>query len=289
MIIQAAQALENLGFSEIESLIYCFLLKESPATGYRISHAIGKPTANTYKAIMALAQRGAIVVDDSKNRLCRAVPPTELLERLDREFDGRRVQAEKSLAKIRPASGDDRVYQLGDADQVIERARAMLASAKTVVLADAFPKVLNHIAPQLEGAAKRGVKVAVRVYEPVRLKGATVLVPFDAARVLALWPGEQLNIVVDAEQYMLALFAKDAQSVHQAIWSNSTFLSCMQHNGLSAELISTEERKHKRETSLSPMEELSLTRSKSPGLKRLLERYSETSTRRPAPRKRRAT
>jgi len=91
----------------------------------------------------------------------------EVIEDADREFGGRRVQAEKSLAKIRPASGDDRVYQLGDADQVIERARAMLASAKMVVLADAFPKVLPNIAPQLESAAKRGVKVAVRVYEPV--------------------------------------------------------------------------------------------------------------------------
>src|SRR5215475_6212545 len=127
----AAQTLENLGFSEIESLIYCFLLKESPATGYRISHAIGKPTANTYKAIAALAQSGAIVVDDSQNRLCRAVPPAELLERLDRDFGARRHQAAAQLAKIRPASGDDRVYQLEDVDQAFERARAMLDGAKT--------------------------------------------------------------------------------------------------------------------------------------------------------------
>ncbi len=130
MIVQAAQALESLGFSEIESLIYCFLLKESPATGYRISHAIGKPTANTYKAIVALAQRGAIVIDDAENRLCRAVPPAELLDRLDRDFGNRRRQAEGQLAKIRPASNDDRVYQLSDVDQVLERARTMLAGAR---------------------------------------------------------------------------------------------------------------------------------------------------------------
>ena len=278
MIVQAAQALENLGFSEIESLIYCFLLKESPATGYRISHAIGKPTANTYKAIAVLAQRGAIVIDDAQNRLCRAVPPAELLDRLDRDFGARRKQAEAQLAKIRPAANDDRVYQLADVDQVLERARNMLAQAKSIALADAFPKIFKQLAPDLAVAAKRGVTVAVRAYEPAKLKGVAVLVANDAARLLGTWPGEQLNLVVDAEQFMLALLTKDAESIHQAIWSNSTFLSCLQHNGLASELILTEAQR-KGETKLTPMEKLSLTRSNSPGFRRLLQRYADA----PAP------
>jgi sugar-specific transcriptional regulator TrmB len=273
MIVQAAEALENLGFSEIESLIYCFLLKESPATGYRISHAIGKPTANTYKAIAALAQRAAIVVDDAENRLCRAVPPSELLDRLDREFGSRRKQAETQLAKIRPAANDDRVYQLSDVEQVMERTRTMLGQAKSIVVADAFPIVVRQIAADLEAAAKRGVTVAIRAYEPAKLKGVTVLVADDAERVLNTWPGEQLNIAIDAEQYLLALLAKDAKSVHQAIWSNSTFLSCLQHNGLASELILTESQ---RKGDASPsLEKLSLTRSNSPGFRRLLQRYAD--------------
>ncbi|MBI1212578.1 MAG: TrmB family transcriptional regulator [Alphaproteobacteria bacterium] len=285
MIVQAAQALENLGFSEIESLIYCFLLKESPATGYRISHAIGKPTANTYKAIAALAQRGAIVVDDAQNRLCRAVLPSELLDRLDRDFGTRRKQAETQLAKIRPATNDDRVYQLSDVEQVLERARTMLGQAKSIAIADAFPNILRQIAPNLEAAAKRGVTVAVRTYEPAKLKGVAVLLAGEAPRILRTWPGEQLNIVVDAEQYMLALLTKGAEAVHQAIWSNSTFLSCLQHNGLASELILTEAQ-HKGAAKLTALEKLSLTRSNSPGFQRLLQRYGDAPTPR---RRRRAT
>jgi hypothetical protein len=250
------------------------LLKESPATGYRISHAIGKPTANTYKAIAVLAQRGAIVVDDAQNRLCRAVPPSELLDRIDRDFGTRRKQAEAQLAKIRPASNDDRVYQLGDVDQVLERARNMLAQAKSIAMVDAFPKIFAQIAPDLEAAAKRGVTVAVRAYEPAKLKGVAVLVAHDAARLLGTWPGEQLNLVVDAEQFMLALLTKDAANIHQAIWSNSTFLSCLQHNGLASELILTEAQRNG-EAKATPMEKLSLTRSNSPGFRRLLQRYAD--------------
>jgi sugar-specific transcriptional regulator TrmB len=284
MFMQAARTLENLGFSEIESLIYCFLLKESPATGYRISHAIGKPTANTYKAIAALAQRGAIVVDDAQNRLCRAVPPAELLERLDRDFGTRRRQAEAQLAKIRPASGDDRVYQLADVDQVFERARTMLGAAKGVALVDAFPNVLARIAPDLEAAAKRGVEVAVRAYTPVALKGLITVVSADSQRVLSLWPGEQLNIAVDAEQFMLALLARDALSVHQAIWSNSTFLSCLLYNGLASELILTEAQSRRTANAIS-LERLSLTRSNTSGLHRLINRYAEP----PPPKRKRKT
>jgi hypothetical protein len=65
--------------------------------------------------------------------------------------------------------------------------------------------------------------------------------------------------------------------VHQAIWSNSTFLSCLQHNGLASELILTESQR-KGEAS-SPLEKLSLTRSNSPGFRRLLQRYADAPAR----------
>jgi len=50
----AAELLVPFGFTNLESEIYVFLLGESPATGYRIAQAIGKPAANTYKAIESL-------------------------------------------------------------------------------------------------------------------------------------------------------------------------------------------------------------------------------------------
>ena len=60
-------ALCELGFTEIEALVYAYLAQGGPATGYRISHAIGKPTANTYKAIATLGQQGAVQVDEGAN------------------------------------------------------------------------------------------------------------------------------------------------------------------------------------------------------------------------------
>jgi HTH-type transcriptional regulator, sugar sensing transcriptional regulator len=276
MRFQAAKTLEALGFSQIESLVYCFLLEESPATGYRVSHGIGKPTANTYKAIAALAQRGAIIVDDSESRLCRAVPPGELLDRLNRDFDGRRRIAENELSKIRQASGDDRVYYLTSVDQVLERARSMLNAAKSAALLELFPRAAPLLGPELEAAAQRGVHVAVKAYAPIALRGVIVVTSPEAQRVLSVWPGQQVSIAVDGEQFMTALLSQDATSVHQALWSNSTFLSCFYYNALNVEQVLTdvEGRTKKIDNRLNA---LSLTRLKPPGFQKLNDRYGDAT------------
>jgi sugar-specific transcriptional regulator TrmB len=272
---QAAATLTFLGFSEIEALVYCQLLQESPATGYRVSHAIGKPTANTYKAIAALALRGAVIIDDSESRLCRAVPPTELLERLGREFDTHRRTAEGELSKIKQAAGDDRVYYLSSVEQVIERARTMLGAARQAALLDLFPKCAPLLSGDLEAAARRGVKIAVRAYEPLALKNVAVVVSPEAHRVLATWPGQQISIAVDGDQFMNALLSQDASRVHQALWSNSTFLSCLQYNALHVEIVLTEAQGAGRGRR-GALDDWSLTQLQPLGFRKLNERFGET-------------
>ncbi len=275
---QAAAALTFLGFSEIEALVYTFLLQESPATGYRVSHAIGKPTANTYKAIAALALRGAVIIDDSENRLCRAVPPGELIERLGREFDTHKKTAADELAKIKQAAGDDRVYYLSSVEQVIERARAMLGQAKQAALLDLFPKCVPLLSGDLEAAARRGVKVAARCYERTTLKGVSVVVA-EGDRVLGTWPGQQLSITVDGDQFMHALLSQDVSSVHQALWSSSTFMSCLQYNALYNEILLVEAQNAGRSPA-SALGPLSLTQLKPLGFRKLNERYGEAAPKR---------
>jgi sugar-specific transcriptional regulator TrmB len=50
--------LMEFSFSGLEAEIYTFLLRDSPATGYRVAQALGKPVANTYKAIESLQNKG---------------------------------------------------------------------------------------------------------------------------------------------------------------------------------------------------------------------------------------
>jgi HTH-type transcriptional regulator, sugar sensing transcriptional regulator len=264
-------ALHDLGFTEIETLVYASLLRESPATGYRISHAIGRPTPNTYKAIGSLAQKGAVVVDDGGSRLCRAVPPDELLTALERRFQERKARARGALEALKPVSGDDRVWQLSTVDQVLERARAMLLRTRRMALLDVFPGPFAALRAEIERAARKA-RVVAKVYAPGAAGGARLVECPDAARVLAFWPGQQLTLVRDAEEHLLALLTPDMSGVHQAVWSNSTFLSCMHHNHVASEIGLTE-------SSPAPLvAEICLTRSGVSGLRTLLERFGSAAT-----------
>jgi hypothetical protein len=95
-------------------------------------------------------------------------------------------------------------------------------------------------------------------------------------RVLGTWPGQQLSVAVDGDQFMHALLSQDASSVHQALWSNSTFMSCLQYNALHGEIVLTEAQNAGRGP-VSPLEGLSLTQLKPLGFRKLNERYGEAA------------
>ena len=237
---ETVRALVALGFTGLEAEVYVALVGESPSTGYRIAQSLGKPVANTYKAIESLAAKGAVLVDDGTSRLCRAIPPEELLGRLERAFAERRANAAEALARLRTApADDDRVYQMRSAEQVLERARQMLAAAREVVLVDAFPRPLEALAADLEAAAARGVTVAVKAYEPVEIAGVDVFVGPTAAEVLAVWPGQWVNLVADGHDLLLGLLGTDMREVFQAVWSASAYLSWVYHGGVASEIILT--------------------------------------------------
>lgn len=233
---QIDELLTGVGFTALEAAVYRSLVEQSPATGYRVAQLIGKPIANTYKALESLAAKGAVLIEEGDHRRCRAVPPTELLRRLERAFHDRCAAAESELLSLTHATEDDRVYPLRSRSQVFERARSMIEDARGLVLVDAFPEPLGELSDELESAADRGVRVACLTYERVTLKGVRVV---NAGRAAwhDQWPGEQLVVVVDAQQHLVSAVERGGPGVVQALWSPSLILSMTQHDGLLSQLI----------------------------------------------------
>lgn len=212
--------------------MYLALLPIEPVTAYRLGTLIGKPTANVYKAVEALARRGAVVVQEGESRAVRAVPVAEFVRHTEREFlDKTRVLAEQ-LTSLEQQHYDERVYRLESPGQVLERGRQMLqVGATTVAVVDAFPAALASMASSIRAAIDRGVDVVVQAYAPIELAGADLVVtPFGADAVKA-WGGEQLNIMIDGREHLVALLTADLGGVVQAVWSQSVYLSCILHAG----------------------------------------------------------
>ena len=237
---RGVEALMALGFTALEAEVYCFLLEESPATGYRVAQSIGRPVANTYKAIEALQQKGAVLVDEGSNRQCRAIPAAELLAQLDRGFTTRRRTAAEALSRVRGAEDDTRIYQLRSRAQVHERSRSMLARAQSLVLIDVMPDLLEELRPDLEAVARRGVRVVVKTYRPTEIPGVQIILNPSADKVSSMYPGQWLVLFIDGAEHLLAALPDEGEDVLQAVWTGSVFLSWLMHTSVSAEFLLAE-------------------------------------------------
>jgi len=233
------QPLIKLGLTNLEAAIYVFLLENSPATGYGIAKGIRKPAANTYKALESLQSKGAIIIEDSRSRLCRAIPVDELLDSFQRTFDSLKSRTKSELKKLKPSPRDSRVYQLQTTEQVISRFRQMLDSCEKIALLDLFPFAVEALADSIISAAKRGVRINVKIYQPYKLPGANIIMTSDSNQMLKIWPGQWANGVVDGREYLLAFVGRDTGEVYEAVWSNNHYLSWIYYDGLAKEVIVT--------------------------------------------------
>lgn len=229
------EALKALGLNNLEAEVYLFLLANEPRTAYKIGKALGKPTANVYKVVESLARKGALLLEEGENRVCAAVPVAEFTAVVARQFEDQVGQVRDLLKNLQAQYTDERIYQLQSVDLVLERCRSMLSRAEKVVVLDAFPEVLALVLTDVERAAARGVQVLLQVYAPVAVAEAeTVLVPIGQD-VIDHWQSQQLNLVVDGQELLVALLDSNLKAVHQALWSRSLYLACMLHAGFSHE------------------------------------------------------
>jgi sugar-specific transcriptional regulator TrmB len=231
--LDAIQGLTGLGFTQAEAEVYVALLRESPATGYRIATVLGKATANTYKALRSLNDKGAVLTEEGDGSMFRAVPVEELLQRFTRAFETQRDLTQAALERIDRPADDLGVYRLTDPEQVLQRARDMLARVREVALITAFPGPLSRIVPDIEAAAARRVDIGVKAYTPIEIRGVDLVISTQGQMWLQEIPGEELVLTTDAEEHMVALF--DGETVFQAIWSASPFLGQIHHNGMALE------------------------------------------------------
>jgi sugar-specific transcriptional regulator TrmB len=261
----AADALTALGFGETEASVYCELLQR-PATGYRLAQTIGKSPPNIYHALGSLHQKGAVLADDSDGRVYRAVAPAELLGGLERQFESRRDEALDALEAIKVETDDDRIYHLKTVDQALARARRMIGDAREILLFDCFPAPFESLRLDFRAASQRGVRVAGIVYEEVEEPAFDTIRSPPRPGIIERWPGDQLSIVADASEYLLALLSHDGRQAHHAVWSNGSYLSSLQHNAMASEI---------RLWALAPddrdaLADIALLRAYPPGLRKLV-------------------
>lgn len=254
------------GFTDLESRLYCALLRQSPATGYKLARTVGKAAANTYQALANLVQKGAIIGNDSEPRSFRPVPPAELFSVLRESFNAQANAAESNLAALYAPAPEDRLYHLKSLPQALERARTLIASAREILLFDLFPQPLAQLRNELDAAQARGVTVGGNVYAPLADAPFAHAMSPGTDFVATRWPGHQITLIADAREVLVALVSLDGTSLRHGFWSDSSYLACIHHAGLSAEMRLGAALKDGKD----PLKRFGLLTSSPPGLRELL-------------------
>ncbi len=273
------RSLNDLGLNTLEAEVYVRLLTHEPTTGYRLGRELERPTANVYKALESLGRKGAVIAEEGEPRSYRALPPEALLRALRIDLDLRSRRAARALADLGAPPPDERVYHLSSASLVLERAASMVSRAEASLVVDAFPGALRWLLPSLQEAAARGVQAHVQAYGPVEIEGVRLVQAVGAEETLRVFRAEQLNVVVDGREALLALLDPTLEHVHQAVWSESRYLAFLLQVGLTREhhvhalLGATPQEAMRLVKELLPHEH-HFTPASLPGLGELLARYS---------------
>jgi sugar-specific transcriptional regulator TrmB len=161
---QVARGLRQLGFTDYEARIYVQLLKDSPATAYEVSKAAGVPRANTYSALEALAQRGAVLpVNEEPLRYVAANPET-MLEAISRQTKSLCTDLAQRLASLAPVGDDQYVWMVRGQAAVEDKIDSMIARSRRSIWIKAADDVIRRHSKALERAAKRGVHLMIVLF-----------------------------------------------------------------------------------------------------------------------------
>lgn len=225
----------ELGFNNLEAEVYVALLRNGPQTAYRIGKLVNRPTANVYKAVDALCEKGAVEVDESEVKICKAIAIDSVGKQLEMEYKNRISRAVETFQDIRIASSGSGIYSLQSVEAVFQRAKEMLGRCKKVAVADLFPAPMELLLDDIRELAAKGADVMLEAYSAVSIEGVSVAMPEVSGQTLKYWKAQQLNLAIDGEEILVALFNEDMTELIQANYSNNLYLSCIMYAGMRSE------------------------------------------------------
>jgi len=228
MLQNIIENLLELGFNRLEAEVYIQLLSHPPATAYKVGKLINKPTANVYKAIDALAKKGAVIIEDNKAKLCKAIKPDEFFSLYKANLLQKAKKAEQSLQHLQTDFNDQSSYAIKSVPLVFEKAKNILLNANSIVVVDVFPKALEKISYILSEIGKNGIKVYIEAYDHIEIPFTEITISKTIGDTATNhWDAQQLNIMVDGEVHLIALMDNDLKIIKQATFSQNIYMSCM--------------------------------------------------------------
>ena len=239
--IKLNDLLVDMGLSNLEATIYIWLLQHKRSTGYNIAMEIGKPVANTYKALKNLEHKGAVISDSTSNKLIYdSVPVHQFLSSIQKEFHRKRDKIIKEAEKLDVQQQPVGIYELQSGQLVYEKAINMIETATYSIIIDAFPTPLENLTPHIV-ENKSGIKnIFLKHYSDEDIPGVRQIPNTESDIVLDEHLGQWLIIIKDANETLIAFFDHSGEKMIHSVWIQDAFISLVHFSGSIIECVLSE-------------------------------------------------
>ncbi len=233
--------LREMGLSDLEAKVYIWLLENKRSTGYKIAVEIGKPVANTYKALRSLEGKGAVVCDESSQKTYfDTIPVEEFLNKIEKELNTKRERIITEVKKLDVQQEPIGIYELRSAELVYEKAIGMIKTAESSLVIDCFPAPLNVIKQHLQKKKNDNITILLQNYCGTKLEGIRQIEPNKSDIVLDKLQGQWLIMIKDAVESLIAFFDRSGEALIHCVWIKDPFISLILFNGSSLEFTLSE-------------------------------------------------
>lgn len=195
--------ISSLGFSQYELAAYLALVDKHPVNGSQLSRRSGIPRARIYDVLLSLKKKGWAV--ETENGLYVPLPAAEMSKRLRHRFETDLSDFEKRLRSASDTSGNAFIWTIRGYDQIIDKAREMIASARTEIYVRFFPEEGRILDEALSVAASKGVIVKyVSMGNPATIFEYQVI-HGEAEKIERILGGRTIDLVVDKKETLVGM------------------------------------------------------------------------------------
>ena len=236
-----ATLLRKMGLSELEANVYIWLLENHRSTGYKIAMQTGKPVANTYKALKSLENKGAVVRDNSSNKIYfDTIPVEEFLNKIEKEFSKQREKIIDEVKKLNVQQDPMGIYEIRSQELVYEKAIGMINSAENTLLIDCFPAPMKIIKEHLTKKRTKDISIYVKNYSSEDIDNVNQIKAVNVELSIKDLDGQWMIILKDTTESLIAFFNKDGTELNHCVWIKDPFISFVLFNGSTHEFNFTE-------------------------------------------------
>jgi HTH-type transcriptional regulator, sugar sensing transcriptional regulator len=211
--------LKNLGFSQYEITCYLTLAAQHPINGSQLSSISGMARSRVYDVLRNMVRKGLVL--DIGGGLYVPLPPDELYKRLQRQFDDSLSTLRSELNGSAAQTAYEFIWMIRGYDQVIAKAREMIAGAGKELYVRLFPDSGRLLTPDLKAAQSRGVGIRYIAMGPVPQSFDIQVTHPDAEHLPATIGGRSFDVIADKSEALVGIFEEGRQDLSPINWTRN--------------------------------------------------------------------